>query len=453
MKFIRYSIMLAVVCRPAAAAAQDGMPDMPGMHAHASQMEMGGAPLGIADGRDGSGTSWLPDDTPPSGPMWHVRGWMLMAHGQAFLQAIDVTGDRGDRQVGSVNWAMGMAQHPLLGGQLTLRVMTSLEPLTVGRCGYPDLAQSGESCRGAALHDRQHPHDLFMETAARYQRAVGDRVAVEIYGGPAGEPALGPVAYPHRPSAAPELFAPIAHHWLDATHVSFGVVTGGVYGRRWKAEASVFNGREPDEARYGLDVARLDSWSARASWLPRPRLALQASTGVLRDVGHHGDETVDVRRTTASATYHRLTPHGVWATTGAWGVNREHGESSHAWLAETAIDVSAADVLFARAEWVQKSAADLALPGSGTSSAASGIIKVQAGYTRWLAASAGLRAGIGGSIGVARLPAAAAPAYGSSAPVEMSVFLRLQSAVRSPRVHKPQADVGAVPRGRPNDNP
>jgi hypothetical protein len=265
-----------------------------------------------------------------------------------------------------------------------------------------------------------------METAARYRRPVGERVAIEIYGGPAGEPALGPVAYPHRPSAAPDLFAPIAHHWLDATHVSFGVVTGGVYGRRWKAEASAFNGREPDDARYGFDVARLDSWSARATWLPSPRLALQVSTGVLSDVEHHDEEAADVRRTTASATYHRSTAHGVWATTAAWGVNREHGESSQAWLAETAIDVSAADVVFARAEWVQKSSADLVLPGRGTPTGASGIIKVQAGYTRWLATAAGLRAGIGGSIGVARLPDVAVQAYGSRTPVEMSVFFRLR---------------------------
>jgi hypothetical protein len=426
VKYIRYGIALAVVSLPATAAAQGRMPDMPGMHMHMPHGEMNGAPLGIPDVRDGSGTSWLPDDTSSSGPMWHARGWMLMAHGQAFLQAIDVTGERGDRQAGSINWAMGMAQRALWGGQLTLRAMTSLEPLTVGRCGYPDLAQSGESCRGAALHDRQHPHDLFMETAARYQRAVGDRVAIEIYGGPAGEPALGPVAYPHRPSAAPNLFAPISHHWLDATHVSFGVLTGGVYGRRWKAEASAFNGREPDDARYGFDVARLDSWSTRVSWLPGPHLALQVSTGVLRDVEHHDGDAMDVRRTTASATYHRRTARGTWATTAAWGVNREQGESSQAWLAETAVDVSTADVVFARAEWVQKSAADLALADSGALSVASGIIKVQAGYTRWLTAAAGLRAGIGGSIGVARVPQAAAPAYGSRLPIEMSVFFRLR---------------------------
>jgi hypothetical protein len=174
-------------------------------------------------------------------------------------------------------------------------------------------------------------------------------------------------------------------------------------------------------------VARLDSWSTRVSWLPSPRLALQVSTGLLRDVEHHDGEAMDARRATASATYHRRTARGTWATTAAWGVNRAHGESSQAWLAETAVDVSASDVVFARAEWVQKSAADLALADSGALSVASGIIKVQAGYTRWLTAAAGLRAGIGGSIGVARVPHAAAPAYGSRAPIEMSLFFRLRS--------------------------
>jgi hypothetical protein len=125
-------------------------------------------------------------------------------------------------------------------------------------------------------------------------------------------------------------------------------------------------------------------------------------------------------------TYHRRTSRGLWATTAAWGVNREQGESSQAWLADTAVDVSASDVVFARAEWVQKSAADLALADSGAPSDASGIIKVQAGYTRWLAAAAGLRAGIGGSIGVVRVPDVAVQAYGSRAPIEMSVFFRLR---------------------------
>src|SRR5687767_14109803 len=118
-------------------------------------------------------------------------------------------------------------------------------------------------CEGHAIHDRQHPHDLFMEVAAEYERPINESVRWQVYAGLAGEPALGPVAYPHQTSAMLNPVAPISHHWLDATHISFGVVTGAVHNDRWKAEASVFNGREPDEHRWDVDLAAMDSVSGR----------------------------------------------------------------------------------------------------------------------------------------------------------------------------------------------
>ncbi|MEO8483140.1 MAG: hypothetical protein ABI634_13080 [Acidobacteriota bacterium] len=403
----------AILLMAAPGAAQGDMAmDMPGM-------SMTGAPLDLGESRDGSGTSWLPERTPVYGPMLHASGWMLMAHGRAFLQSITVTGDRGDRQVGSVNWIMGMAQRELGGGQFTARLMMSAEPLTVGRCGYPDLLQSGESCRGAALHDRQHPHDLFMEAAARYARPVSDRVAFEVYGGPVGEPALGPTAFPHRPSAWQQPIAPITHHWLDATHVSFGVVTGSVYGRRWKAEASAFNGREPDDLRYGIDSARWDSWSTRGSWMPSPSVVVQASTGLLREAEVEDGELVDIRRSTASLTHHRRAGDRLWATTLAWGRNEARGEASHAVLVETASDLTLRDTVFARGEWVQKSGHDLDF--ESVPQQTFGITKVQGGYTRWIGAGTGLRLGIGGTVGIGRVPPALRPAYGQH-PVEAAIF-------------------------------
>jgi hypothetical protein len=183
--------------------------------------------LGIPQSREGSGTSWLPDASPMYAVHSQAGPWSLMFHGNVFLQYIDEGGERGESQIGSVNWLMGMAQRPLGGGALALRAMVSAEPFTVGECGFPQLLQSGESCNGEPLHDRQHPHDLFMELAAKYDRALTDRVGVEVYGGPVAEPALGPTAFPHRPSSMPYPSAPISHHWLDASHISFGSVTGG----------------------------------------------------------------------------------------------------------------------------------------------------------------------------------------------------------------------------------
>ena len=214
--------------------------------------------------RDGSGTSWQPDDSPMYAFHASRAGWQLMAHENLFVQYLHESGTRGADQGGSINWFMGMAQRPAGRGRLRLNGMVSLEPFTIPGCGYPDLLASGEQCDGEAIHDRQHPHDLFMELSARYDAPLARGLRWEIYGGPAAEPALGPVAFPHRLSAMPNPLAPMSHHWLDATHVSFGVVTGGVYGAKWKAETSVFNGREPDEHRTGFDFGALDSVSGAA---------------------------------------------------------------------------------------------------------------------------------------------------------------------------------------------
>src|SRR5213593_4131529 len=169
------------------------------------------------------------------------------------------------------------------------------EPWTIGARGYPLLLQSGESYGGTPLHDRQHPHDLFMELAALYERPVGRDLGLSVYLAPVGEPAVGPVAFPHRPSAADDPLAPISHHWQDGTHITFGVVTAGVFTRDVKLEASWFNGREPDENRTDFDYAgrRLDSYSGRLTVNPGPRWSFSAWYAYLKSPeGLHPDESL-----------------------------------------------------------------------------------------------------------------------------------------------------------------
>ena len=387
-------------------------------------MTMHEAPLGIDHVRDGPGTSWLPEASPMDGLMRDHGAWTLMLHGNAFLQDIDAGSDRGDDQFGSINWLMGMARRPWAGGEIRFSTMLSLEPLTVGKCGYPLLLQSGEVCDGAALHDRQHPHDLFMEVSADYRRALGNSLAIELYGGPAGEAALGPTGFAHRFSALPNPVAPISHHWLDSSHISFGVITAGLYGKKWKAEGSVFNGREPDDARYDFDLAALDSYSGRLWFLPNAAWSIQVSAGHLTEAEHHAEASEDADRVTASATYHRLVNDRLWATTFAWGQNREGGQTSAAFLGETAVDVSRRDTIFARAEVVGKTALDLALSVPGDQIFT--VSKFQAGYTRWLARAGGVKAGLGASAGIAVLPENLRPYYGSRSAGEFAVFLTVR---------------------------
>ncbi|MGE3403023.1 MAG: hypothetical protein AB7K63_10570 [Vicinamibacterales bacterium] len=412
--FLSITIVLGAV---GAAFAQDP-------HAgHVMPAADGAAP----DARQGSGTSWLPDETPMYAVHRQQGDWMLMGHGNLFLQYLKESGDRGSEQAGSINWLMGMARRPAGAGRLTLRGMVSFEPWTIGGCGYPDLLATGELCDGEAIHDRQHPHDLFMELAAEYDRPLGRGVRLQLYGGPVGEPALGPVAFMHRISGVPNALAPMTHHWFDATHITFGVATAGVYASRWKLEGSVFNGREPDEDRTDFDFAAMDSWSARASFLPTARWALQVSAGHLNEAepAHdEGEPRVSVDRITASAAYHRRSEGSTWATTVGWGSNAEEDERTHALLVESAMSWRDRDSVYGRAEWAQKSGHDLDVPLHDIFS----VGKLQVGYTRYLAPWKGLAPGIGAALSTGVVPQSLQPYYGGRFNAGVAVYVTLRPA-------------------------
>jgi hypothetical protein len=105
-----------------------------------------------------------------------------------------------------------------------------------------------------------------------------------------GEPAIGPVTYMHRPSAQNDPFAPLGHHWEDATHITYGVVTAAVFTRSVQLEGTVFQGREPDDDHYDFDFGALDSYGGRVTLNPTPHWP--------RRVGFHSylPPTLRVRR-------------------------------------------------------------------------------------------------------------------------------------------------------------
>jgi hypothetical protein len=266
-----------------------------------------------------------------------------------------------------------------------------------------------------------------MEAAVLYTRPLSSRIGLQLYGGLSGEPALGPVAFPHRLSAMMNPVAPVSHHWLDATHITYGLLTGGIYGSRWKVESSVFNGREPDEDRYDLDLAAMDSFSGRVTFLPTPRWALQVSAGHLEEAEEHTPERVDVERVTASAMHHRpLDAAGFIATTFAWGRNVEERLATHAVLAETSISLEDQHLIFARGELAQKTGHDLDLHGADDDVFTVG--KLQVGYSRFLAPIKGWRAGLGGSVSIGLLPERLSSTYGGRAPLGFGLFLTLRPA-------------------------
>src|SRR5438045_103504 len=179
--------------------------------------------------RESSGSSWVPDSTPMYGRMLMFGDDMLMLHGAISPRYVNANTRRGDDRIDAPNWFMAMYSHPLgENAQLGFRGMMSLDLLTEGGRGYPLLFQTGEAWDGQALHDRQHPHDLFDEISLSYSQQFDRDLSAYLYPGYPGEPALGPPAFMHRLSAMEDPDAPLSQHWQDSTHVTFRGVTLGV---------------------------------------------------------------------------------------------------------------------------------------------------------------------------------------------------------------------------------
>ncbi len=305
--------------------------------------------------REASGTSWQPQLARHEGVHVMRGAWMIMLHGFADLVYDDQDGPRGDTDFFSGNMGMATARRALGPGVFGARAMLSLEPGTIGKEGYPLLLQTGETADGIThLIDRQHPHDLFMELAASYSVSSGER-SLFVYAGLPGEPALGPPAFMHRFSGMNIPVAPITHHWLDSTHITYGVVTTGAVFDWIKVEASAFRGREPDQDRWDIESPELDSYSFRFSANPGERLAAQISYGQIESP-EQLEPDVDQDRITASVIVD-----GVWGDNGrwegmiAWGQNRNRpGPTLDAYLIEAALELAAKHTIFGRGEYAEK---------------------------------------------------------------------------------------------------
>ena len=293
-------------------------------------------------------------------PSQHEHGgaqgssWHLMQDGVAFLTYNNQGGPRGSVNGGEYitqNWWMGMAQRSAAGGTLQLNLMLSLEPATVGKFGYGEIFQVGETLSGFPMIDHQHPHDFLMQAAVVWRVPLPRNYRLTLAGAPVGEPALGPVAFMHRSSAFENPTAPLGHHTFDSTHIAMGVLTAGLARGPFEVETSVFRGREPDEERWDLmDPGPLDSWSVRGWYRPNDALSFQISHGFLTQP--EVLEPGNVRRTTVSGSWRRGRGEHWTSTTVVWGRNDKHGAAYDAFLGETT-HVMGGTTVYARGEVLQ----------------------------------------------------------------------------------------------------
>ncbi len=304
--------------------------------------------------------------------------------------------------------------------------MFSAESLTSPHPGFPEIFQTGETYHGEPLVDHQHPHNVFAELSALYTVPLTKNISWELYGGPSAEPALGPVTYIHRASAAELPMAPLSHHLQDSTHTSFGVITTGFMIDRVKLEASAFNGREPNEQRWSIQLAALDSWSGRAAVAPSRNWTAQYSIGRLE----HPEalEPGSQWRQTASVEYNRPLAAGNWATSAIWG--RVHkiatGANLNSYLLESTLNFRQRNYAFSRFELVDK---DELFPQALVHPAYR-IGAYTFGGVRDLVQRRAWQLGLGADVTFYSKPAVLDAAYGNQ-PVSFQIFLRVRPGASS----------------------
>ena len=378
-----------------------------------------------------SGTSENPASWPMPMIMTQFKNWNTMFMGVGFLSDLQQSGPRGGDKLYSTNWFMASAQHSVgSNGAFQAELMLSLEPATVTGRRYPLLFQTGETAFGAPLTDAQHPHNFIMALGFHYVRQLAEDTTLDVYFAPVGDPALGPVAYPHRASAMELPQAPISHHWQDSTHIADEVVTVGVHYKKVKLEASGFYGTEPGENRWVIDSGPINSWSTRLWYFPGRNWAAQVSFGKLAhpEALDPGDQA----RTTASLEYTKPMAGASWSSSLIWG--RTHNTATrrnlNSYLAESVLPVSRGNFITGRYELVDKdelfaNQPDLEQRLGALYGSTFRIAAYTLGYTRDINLFRYVETGIGANFSAYSLPEAIKPYYGAH-PVGGNIFVRFR---------------------------
>ncbi|MBV8780964.1 MAG: hypothetical protein JO353_06160 [Phycisphaerae bacterium] len=357
--------------------------------------------------------------------------WNASFMAEAFLVDTQQTGPRGSDKLFSPNWFMANAEHRAgQNGAVQFQLMISLEPATITDRRYPLLFQTGETAFGKPIIDAQHPHDFIMSLGVQYAHTLGENAVLELYLAPVGDPALGPVAYPHRASAMELPQATITHHWQDSTHIANDVVTVGVSYKKFKLEASGFHGAEPDEFRWDIDSGAVNSWSTRLWYFPTAEWAAQFSAGHLT----HPEalEPGDQMRTTASLHYSKPLTHGDWSSSFIWGRNHSTNtkRNTNSYTIESLLPIYKKNFVTGRIELVDKDELFAGQPGIEEllERYAGSTFRIGAytiGYTRDFQAFRYVATGIGANIEAYSVSRSIKPYYGDH-PIGGNVFLRFR---------------------------
>ncbi len=325
----------------------------------------------------------------------------------------------------SQNWLMAGAERRSSDGRVRLSTMLSFEAFTLRDIGSPQVFQTGETFNNAPLIDYQHPHDLIMGLGGDYQRTAG-RTALLLGADVVGSPTLGPTPFMHRPSANENPQAPLSHHYMDSSHITHGVVRGGLAAGPWMLEGSWFRGREPDENRMTVDLGALDSYAARVSWR-QERWSVQVSGASLTQ-----PERVtpfDAKKLTASIARDAGSGTRGLSWMVGFGQKREAHGNFEAYLLEATLRATDADIIYTRVESVAKDILDAGFhPTVFHRHRQSQVGALTVGYVRDVLRTTAGAVGLGADVTAYHVPANLRDSYGS--PLSCHVFLRYRASAR-----------------------
>lgn len=325
----------------------------------------------------------------------------------------------------SQNWLMAGAERRSATDRARISAMLSFEPFTLHDIGSPQVFQTGETFQNAPLIDYQHPHDLVMGLGGDYQRAVG-RATLLMGADLVGSPTLGPAPFMHRPSAIENPQAPLSHHYMDSSHITHGVVRGGIGAAAWRLEGSWFHGREPDENRTDLDLGKLDSYAVRISWRRGPWTAQVSGAHLTQP---ERVTPYDADKVTASIARDSTGEERGVSWLAGFGQKREVHGRFEAYLLEATLRANTSNIFYTRLESVAKDILDAGYhPTVFHQHRQSQVGAFTAGYIRNVLRTRAGSIGVGADITAYVVPPNLREAYG--APLSFHGFLRYRAGPR-----------------------
>jgi len=362
------------------------------------------------------------DRTPPSGMDMPMPGdgkanSPFMFSLNQFLVYSSTSGPRGQTRLTGPGVSMLMYGNDLSPtNHLRIDVMGSLEQLTVGDKGTPQLLQTEHV-------DAMHAHDTIMALEFRDAVALStaDKQKVTFLFAPRGEAAVGPVPFMHRASAEGNPDAPLGHALQDGFH-DVSTVFGIEYQIAHMAvEATAFSGQGIS---WPLPLHSPDSYSLRIIQEIDDHVSVGASYAdvLLPDdmVGAEHNQFISGWLTTS-----HLIDGNALKSSLIWGQTRAgHGPALNSFLGEAVYQLGMND-FYGRAEILQITPEQLGVAIAGGASEARWVKAITVGYERNLFKDDGFSLFAGGSYTHDFTPGEFQPAYGSN-PGGVKFYLRVK---------------------------